>query len=113
MAGSLGKRIKTNRLKKGYSQKEFAERIGVSNVVLSRYESDDRSPDFEKLKQIAEILEVSTDYLLDHEPSEVENFALNHIEGFNELSEEEKDVIERTLKEQAAFMIERAKKNSN
>ncbi|WP_157821554.1 helix-turn-helix domain-containing protein [Macrococcoides caseolyticum] len=111
MAGSLGKRIKTNRLKKGYSQKEFADIIGVSNVVLSRYESDVRTPDFEKLKQIADILEVSTDYLLGREVDGLDSFMLNHAEGFSDLSEEEQKRIEQSLIEQAEFLIAKAKKN--
>ena len=33
-------------------------------LVLSRYESDDRKPDYDTLQSIADYLNVSTDYLL-------------------------------------------------
>lgn len=62
--GSLGNRIKYLREKKYISQKDFAKQIGVSSTVLSRYESDDRKPDYDTLQSIADYLNVSTDYLL-------------------------------------------------
>lgn len=61
---TLGSRIKGLREKNNISQKDFATKIGVSNVVLSRYESDERKPDYEILQKIADFFEVSTDYLL-------------------------------------------------
>ncbi|MGE7908438.1 helix-turn-helix domain-containing protein [Lysinibacillus xylanilyticus] len=52
--GSLGNRIKNLREKKCISQKDFAKQIGVSSTVLSRYESDDRKPDYDTLQSIAD-----------------------------------------------------------
>lgn len=60
----LGKRLRSLRKEKNLSQKELAERIGVSNVVLSRYELDDRKPDFDTLEKIADFFNVTIDYLL-------------------------------------------------
>ncbi|WP_431030020.1 helix-turn-helix domain-containing protein [Lysinibacillus sp. LZ02] len=61
---SLGIRIKHLREKNNISQIDFAKKIGVSNTVLSRYESGDRKPDYDTLQLIADFFEVSTDYLL-------------------------------------------------
>ncbi len=61
---TLGKRIKKLREQNKISQKDFAQKIKVSNVVLSRYESDERRPDYETLERIADYFEVSVDYLL-------------------------------------------------
>ncbi|QGG51567.1 helix-turn-helix domain-containing protein [Lysinibacillus pakistanensis] len=61
---TLGKRIKYLRERNKISQIEFAKKIGVSNAVLSRYESGDRKPDYDTLQLIADFFEVSTDYLL-------------------------------------------------
>lgn len=61
---SLGYRIKYLRERNNISQKDFANKIGVSNTVLSRYESGDRKPDYDTLQLIADFFEVSTDYLL-------------------------------------------------
>lgn len=61
---SLGDRIKSLRERNGISQKDFAKKINVSNVVLSRYESNERKPDYDTLQLIADYFEVTTDYLL-------------------------------------------------
>ncbi|MTD30194.1 helix-turn-helix domain-containing protein [Planomicrobium sp. YIM 101495] len=61
---SLGRKIKQLRDREGYQQKDFATKLGVSNVVLSRYESDERKPDYDTLLKIADLFEVSVDYLL-------------------------------------------------
>lgn len=68
---TLGSRIKKTREKNGFtSQKAFAEKVGISNVVLSRYESGDRKPDYEILKKISDLLEVSINYLVTGKASE-------------------------------------------
>lgn len=61
---SLGKRLKIEREKRNWSQKYVAERIGITNTVLSNYERDYRDPDTETLKKLADLYEVYVDYLL-------------------------------------------------
>lgn len=60
----LGSRIKHLRDKNEISQKKLAHALGITNTQLSRYETSDRKPDPDTLKQIADFFEVSTDYLL-------------------------------------------------
>ena len=48
----------------GMSQEELAEKLGVSRQSVSKWESASASPDISKLVEIADIFEVSTDYLL-------------------------------------------------
>lgn len=62
---SLGKHLKNEREKRGWSQKYVAEKIGITNTVLSNYERNYRDPDTNTLKKLADLYEVSTDYLLD------------------------------------------------
>ncbi|MGM0864518.1 MAG: helix-turn-helix domain-containing protein [Bacillota bacterium] len=64
LMSSLGSNIKKLRERENISQKDFAPKIGVSNVVLSRYEKDERKPDYDMLKKIADYFDVSIDYLL-------------------------------------------------
>jgi transcriptional regulator with XRE-family HTH domain len=61
---TLGSRIKYLRERHNISQIEFAKKIGVSNAVLSRYESGDRKPDYDILNKIADYFGVSVDFLL-------------------------------------------------
>ncbi|RED34709.1 helix-turn-helix domain-containing protein [Paenibacillus sp. VMFN-D1] len=61
---NLGDRIKYLRERKKLVQKELAEKAGLTIVQLSRYETNDRKPDPDTLKRLADILETSGDYLL-------------------------------------------------
>jgi len=61
---SLGKRLKSEREKRNWSQKYVADKAGITNTVLSNYERDYRDPDTETLKRLADLYEVGTDYLL-------------------------------------------------
>lgn len=60
----LSKRIRQLRKTKNIQQNEFAKKIGILNVVLSRYESGERRPDQGTLENINDYFSVTTDYLL-------------------------------------------------
>ena len=49
---------------KGWSQSELANKSGVSQVMIGKYERDDAVPSFEVAKKIADAFEVSLDYLV-------------------------------------------------
>lgn len=55
----LGEKIKKFRKQKGYTQKQLAEKAGISNNSLIRYENDETSPNLQIMQQIATALEVS------------------------------------------------------
>ncbi|MFC5470158.1 helix-turn-helix domain-containing protein [Cohnella suwonensis] len=61
---SLGYRLRDRREKFGKTQLEAAKHLGISNVQLSRYESDDRKPDPDMLSRFAEYYRTTTDYLI-------------------------------------------------
>lgn len=58
------KRLEKLRVKKGLSQVEFAERIGVSRQAVWKMESGFMDPSCKTLKAIAKLFGVTTDYLL-------------------------------------------------
>lgn len=62
--------LKRIRIAKGYSQKEFAEKLGVGKSTYCMYESGNREPNVQTIKRISELLNVPTDELLglDDEP---------------------------------------------
>ena len=59
----LSKNIKKARLKSGLTQKQVAERLGVAQAQYARWESGGRNPKDETVEKLAEIFEVSFDYL--------------------------------------------------
>ena len=62
---SIGQRIKIARSKAVLSQKELAEKLGVSASMIGQYESDIRRPKFETIQKIANALGVSPLYLME------------------------------------------------
>lgn len=60
----LGQRIKSLRINNNLNQKELAKKLNISNTTLSQYESAQRVPSDEIKIQIANIFNVSLDYLL-------------------------------------------------
>ena len=63
----IGKRVKELRIKKGMSQQELGNVIGVTKVSICGYESGMRIPNLEKLSKLADELGTTTDYLLGRE----------------------------------------------
>lgn len=59
--------MKIARIKKGLSQIELGDKIGVSNRMISQYESGYSTPGVDTLVKIADVLEVTVDYLLGRE----------------------------------------------
>ena len=60
----LGNKIARKRKDIGLTQIEFAEKLNVTRQTVSRWEAGTVMPDIDKISDIAEILEVSCDYLL-------------------------------------------------
>lgn len=62
---TLGGRIKDLRIKAGYkAQKDFADVLGVSTTVLSRWEKDVNQPDYNALRDIANLVGSNCDYII-------------------------------------------------
>lgn len=61
---NIGKRIISLREKKGWSQKELANRIKINVSVMNRIESNDRPVKDNELLALANVLDCSTDFLL-------------------------------------------------
>lgn len=61
---SLGIRIQNLRKQNGMSQEELAEKIGVTRQAVSKWESEQSTPDMENIIAISDLFSVTTDYLL-------------------------------------------------
>ena len=61
---NIADRIQHLRKTKGISQEELADKLGVSRQAISKWESEQSSPDIEKVIIMSEFFEVTTDYLL-------------------------------------------------
>lgn len=61
---NIADRIQYLRKTKGMSQEELADQIGVSRQAVSKSESEQSTPDLEKIIIMSNLFEVTTDYIL-------------------------------------------------
>ena len=64
---ALFRKIKDPKKRKKLTQKELAEQIGISQKSYSHWETGKNEPSFENLIKLADLLEVSLDWLFGRE----------------------------------------------
>lgn len=60
----LGQKLLELRKKKGLSQEEVAEKLSVTRQTVSKWETDQSMPDFDKIGPLCDLYEISADALL-------------------------------------------------
>jgi transcriptional regulator, cro/CI family len=63
----FSERLKELRLEKDLSQKEVADLVHVNRVTYTNWERGKREPSFENLVKLADLLDVSLDWLFGRE----------------------------------------------
>lgn len=61
---NIADRIQYLRKQNGLSQEELADKIGVSRQAVSKWESEQSTPDLDKIIVMSNLFEVTTDYIL-------------------------------------------------
>ncbi len=64
----LGEKLKSSRIKKGFSQNDVAEELHISRQSISKWENDISYPDLDNLVKLSTYYQVSTDHLLKEKP---------------------------------------------
>lgn len=64
MIKGLPEKLKALRTQHGFSQKQVADKLGVSPSIVSGYETGERTPSTEILLAISYLFNTSTDFLL-------------------------------------------------
>lgn len=59
--------LKQLRQRRGYSQVQLADMLGVSSGLIGMYEIGKRKPSYEQLEAVADLFNVSIDYLMGKE----------------------------------------------
>lgn len=90
---NIGSRITALRKQKGWSQYELAKRLELSREIIGRYERDDATPSIEVAKKIADIFEVSLDYMAGSTEEELDKATLKRLREVNRLSQEDKNMV--------------------
>ncbi|CAM3779325.1 helix-turn-helix domain-containing protein [Alkalicoccus chagannorensis] len=85
-----GQRLKRLRKERNLTQQQLGEKIFVSKVSISGYESGERTPDTDNLGKLADFFEVTTDYLMGRTDDPQGNLNISFSRGKDQdMSEEE------------------------
>lgn len=60
----FAERLKEVRQEKGLTQTQLAELLSTTQSTIGKYEREELQPNFEVLKKLCKVLEVSADYLI-------------------------------------------------
>ena len=77
---TLGMMILTLRKEKGMTQLELAEKMGVTDKAVSKWERDLSFPDISSIPKLAEIFEVSVDELMQVKTETKESIGKNKVD---------------------------------
>lgn len=61
---SIGKTIASLRKSRGWTQVELAEKLGISDKTISKWESEAGMPEISQLPALSKLFDVSIDYLM-------------------------------------------------
>lgn len=101
---SFGSRLRNLRLENNMTQEDLSKILNVSRATVGRYETNERFPDKNTLKKIADTFEVTVDYLLERTDNRngkfiyVNEYDKNHIKN-NKYKIIENEIIKRLLLE--------------
>lgn len=93
----FGDKLIELRKKKGYSQEELAEKLGVSRQSVSKWESNNTYPETDKIIQIANIFECSMDDLINDEITDVEGALRKNKNNITNIWDSLLDFITKTV----------------
>ena len=94
---TFGERITQVRKRKKMSQFQMGNSIGIDGDAYGRYERGEVRPSIEMATKIADVLEVSMDFLVGKTDLELDKATINRIQEVSKLSDKDKEHIFITL----------------
>ena len=100
MSEIFSERLRTARELKGFSQTDLAKKTDLQPSAISHFENNRRSPSFDNLKQLADVLGVTVDYLLgrSEEPTTVNIDIQMLFRDFKQMSEADRKILTEMAK---------------
>ena len=93
----FGDKLIALRKKKGLSQEELAEKLGVSRQSVSKWESNNTYPETDKIVQICNIFECTMDDLINDNITDVESIERKNKNNINVMVDSFLDFITKTF----------------
>mgnify|MGYP002674469943 CR=1 FL=1 len=100
--GAFKNRIRQLREEHYMTQEELANKLDVNKQTISQYERGVRNPDFEKLENLCDIFNVSSDYLLGRDSVTVrllDDDEMHLLTVYRRLSPEGREMLRTRLRE--------------
>ncbi len=99
MQERIGDRIAKLLKKEGYTQKELASMVGVTEASMSRYLKNEREPKMEVIANLATALNTTSDYLICGQDNKEEFCVIRNFvaRGSKDMTKEEKMELMRIL----------------
>jgi transcriptional regulator with XRE-family HTH domain len=85
---TIGENIMLLRKKKELSQAELGKKIGTSGDIIARYERDIMSPSIDVIIKIADVLEVTIDYLVGSTSLKLDKATQKRLEDISKLPDD-------------------------
>jgi transcriptional regulator with XRE-family HTH domain len=109
----IGDRISQLRRNKSWSQTELAQKIGASREAIGKYERNEALPSVGTAKRIADVFNVTLDYLVDENAKPTfDRLTVKRLTEIEKLEEEDKkhvfamlDAFLRDFKTRQAYAI--------
>ena len=110
---NLGKTIQMLREERGMSQKELAQRVGVSTGAIGNYEIGLRRPKFETIEALADVFNVPLGILLGDEQTARLLINYERLETLINIALKLDEADRARLEERAIMMLEQEKCHEN
>lgn len=89
----FGDVLRIEREKKGLTQQELAEKMGMSKSVISMYENGKRLPSFDALEVMCDFFNVDSDYMMGKSPIRKQTTFDDFGNEYQFADEESKDIV--------------------
>lgn len=99
---TLGQRLYELRKAKNLSQEQVADILGVTRQTVSKWETDQSTPDFDKILPLCQLFDISTDELISGKSSDNTYY---EPDTENEADEQEKEYREKYNKYKVRFAV--------
>ncbi len=90
---SFGKRLLEARKNRNLSQDYLAEKLGTKGPAIGRYERDEMKPSIDAAAKMANLLDVSLDWLVGHTDLELNKGLIKRIQEVSKMQEKEKEHV--------------------
>ena len=95
----LGKKIREERIEKGYTQEELGEKIDSTGAYIGQIERGERSASMSKIVLIAQALNVSLDYLIGNfRFDQVNNIDVKIVQELKDATNRQKELMIEIIK---------------